>query len=306
VFESLESVRHIFPSSVSSGPSSRFRHRLPSDTAHRTRDTRHRTPELRHRTPELRHRTPDTAHQNSDTAHRTPDTAHQLRHRTPRLRHCTQEIRHRTPDLKHRTPELTHRTQNSDIVHQNSYTALQISAYFLAAFSSLCLISACFLAFLSLHHIPATDTLHHTSHTRTHSQNNFDMHYDDAVSPLSPPKVSSSPTKSTMNGSELLDTIPNTNTNTTKRSYFQQFKDLQYNPDVRNAFKDYLRTPLWMQMFFTTLAGIIVADGALLFFCLLRAFAYLSEPLQGRIFEFSLQTINACFSMLCAIEVSRI
>jgi hypothetical protein len=112
VFESLGSIWHIHLSIVSSGPSSSFRHRLPSLRArYQVLRTQTRTPDS-----DTGHQTP---HQNSATAQ--PHT----RHRTLELRHHKPELTHRTPDLRRRTPDTAH--QNSDTTNQNSHTARQIS-----------------------------------------------------------------------------------------------------------------------------------------------------------------------------------
>ena len=67
--------------------------------------------------------------------------------------------------------------------------------------------------------------------------------------------------------------------------------------------KFYLSQPLWLRVFGTVMAMIIVIDGAVLFFTLVGAFGYLSNDEQDAILEWSIQIINACFTLLCLIEL---
>jgi hypothetical protein len=65
----------------------------------------------------------------------------------------------------------------------------------------------------------------------------------------------------------------------------------------------YLSLSLWLRVFGTTIALVIIIDGAILFFVLIGAFGYLSGRMQASILEWSIQIINVCFTSLCLIEL---
>ena len=48
---------------------------------------------------------------------------------------------------------------------------------------------------------------------------------------------------------------------------------------------------------------VIVIDGAILFFSLIGAFSYLPKTLENAVLEWSIQIINAVFTLLCLIEL---
>jgi hypothetical protein len=60
---------------------------------------------------------------------------------------------------------------------------------------------------------------------------------------------------------------------------------------------------LWLRVFGTTIALVIIIDGAVLFFVLIGAFGYLSDQMQASILEWSIQIINVCFTSFCLIEL---
>lgn len=81
------------------------------------------------------------------------------------------------------------------------------------------------------------------------------------------------------------------------------FDEIRNNPNVQNAITAYFAVPLYHRIFYTVIALIVIVDGALLFFTICNSFNYLSVEVQDYILEISIQIINACFTLLCAIEL---
>mmetsp|Transcript_2552 Transcript_2552/g.4644 ORF Transcript_2552/g.4644 Transcript_2552/m.4644 type:complete len:252 (-) Transcript_2552:593-1348(-) len=65
----------------------------------------------------------------------------------------------------------------------------------------------------------------------------------------------------------------------------------------------YCQQPLWVRVFGTIMALVIVVDGAILFFVLIGGFSYLDSEAEATILEWSIQIINVCFTTLCLLEL---
>lgn len=74
-------------------------------------------------------------------------------------------------------------------------------------------------------------------------------------------------------------------------------------PKVQQITLVYFRQPLYVRVFGTAILLVIAIDGAILFFAIVGGFSYVDETTQGLILEITIQVINACFTILCAVEL---